>query len=319
MIIGNCETLFSKVPVVQNRQSTQGTLSLHCRSQRCIRRQNTASKHRRLPSTLLTICLFRTTTILESYVSQLPNNDNAERSAGFKVENTRNDNAEKYRHEFKYLCTDAQLAMLEVRLRGLMKKDVHAGQNGRYLIKSLYFDDINDRCFNENEDGTGPREKYRIRIYNNNPDRISLECKRKENDKINKKSCLLSKEQYDWLVYGRAAGPVNTLPELAKKLFVLKMCDKMEPKVIVSYERIPYVYRNGNVRVTFDRNIASSSRIDDFFRENALVRQILPCGRQLLEVKYDEYLPDHIYHALSLANMPRIAFSKYYLCRKYHT
>ena len=43
-IIGNCETLFSKVPVVQNRQSTQGTLSLHCRSQRCIRRQNTASE-----------------------------------------------------------------------------------------------------------------------------------------------------------------------------------------------------------------------------------------------------------------------------------
>ena len=73
--IGNCETLFSKVPVVQNRQSPQGTLSLHCRSQRCIRRQNTASKHRRRHSTLLAICLFRTTAILESCVSQLPNDD----------------------------------------------------------------------------------------------------------------------------------------------------------------------------------------------------------------------------------------------------
>ena len=73
LLLGNCETLFSKVPVVQNRQSPQGTLSLHCRSQRCIRRQNTASKHRRQHSTLLAICLFRTTTILESCVSQLPN------------------------------------------------------------------------------------------------------------------------------------------------------------------------------------------------------------------------------------------------------
>lgn len=242
-----------------------------------------------------------------------------ERNGNSKVKNTHNIHEDKYRHEFKYLCTDAQLAMLEVRLKGLLKKDAHAENNGRYFIKSLYFDDIDDRCFNENEDGTGPREKYRIRIYNNDPSRISLECKRKENDKVNKKSCLLTKTQYDWLVYGRAAGLPDSLPDLAKKLLLLKMCDKMEPKVIVSYERVPYVYPNGNVRITFDRNIASSSRVDDFFRENTLVRQILPCGRQLLEVKYDEYLPDHIYHALSLADMPRIAFSKYYLCRKYHT
>lgn len=246
-----------------------------------------------------------------------------ERSINFKVEifkKEKNESceAEKYRHEFKYLCTDAQLTMLEVRLMGIMSKDIHAGPNGRYLIKSLYFDDINNRCFMENEEGTGPREKYRIRIYNNDPERISLECKRKENDKINKKSCLLTREQYDWLVYDRASGRMEELPALAQKLLVLKMCNKMGPKVIVSYERIPYVYRNGNVRITFDRNIASSSRIEDFFRTDAGQRQILPSGQQLLEVKYDEYLPDHIYHALSLANMQRIAFSKYYLCRKYH-
>lgn len=236
----------------------------------------------------------------------------------FKAEENKGCETEKYRHEFKYLCTDAQLAMLEVRLMGIMAKDIHTGTNGRYLIKSLYFDDINDRCFMENEDGTGPREKYRIRIYNNDPERISLECKRRENDKVNKKSCLLTKEQYDLLVFDRPHGRIKELPELARKLLVLKMCCKMEPKVIVSYERVPYVYQNGNVRVTFDRNIASSARIEDFFRPDAGKRQILPSGRQLLEVKYDEYLPDHIYHALSLANMQRIAFSKYYLCRKYH-
>lgn len=246
-----------------------------------------------------------------------------ERSINFKVEifkgeKNKSCEAEKYRHEFKYLCTDAQLAMLRVRLMSIMPKDIHAGPDGRYLIKSLYFDDFDDQCFMENEDGTGPREKYRIRIYNNDPSRISLECKRKENDKINKKICILTREQYDWLVWGRQAGRMEELPELARKLLVLKMCSKMEPKIIVSYERIPYVYRNGNVRITFDRNIASSSKIEDFFRADIGQRQILPSGQQLLEVKYDEYLPDHIYHALSLANMQRIAFSKYYLCRRYH-
>ncbi|MDE5931275.1 MAG: VTC domain-containing protein, partial [Lachnospiraceae bacterium] len=158
----------------------------------------------------------------------------------FKAEKNTSYDAEKYRHEFKYLCTDAQLAMLEVRLMGIMQKDMHTGKNGRYQIRSLYFDDINDRCFMENEDGTAPREKYRIRIYDHDPSRISLECKRKEGDKINKKSCLLTKAQYDWLVYGKASGRIDELPELAKKLLILKMCNKMEPKVIVSYERVPY-------------------------------------------------------------------------------
>ncbi len=223
-----------------------------------------------------------------------------------------------YRHEFKYLCTNAQLAMLEVRLKGLMQKDSHAGAAGRYTVKSMYFDDMDDSCFMQNENGLAPREKYRIRIYNNSPDRISLECKRKENDKVHKTSCLLTPMQYEALVSGRPVDAAKPLPELVQRLSVLEQCRGMTPKIIVSYDRVPYVYRYGNVRVTFDCNIASSSQIGNFFGEYAARRQILPTGQQLLEVKYDEYLPDPIYHALSLANMQRITFSKYYLCRKYH-
>ncbi len=223
----------------------------------------------------------------------------------------------KFRHEFKYLCTDAQLAILKTRLLGLMQKDSHVGPNGVYHIKSLYFDDYNDRCFWENEDGVAPREKYRIRIYENSADRISLECKRKENDKIHKTSCRLTMEQFEYLAYGKGAISIDSLPPLAQKLQVLRMTTGMVPKVIVEYERTPYVYKNGNVRITFDRNITSSSQVDLFFNADVKKRPILPAGMQLLEVKYDEYLPDPIYHALMLDNMQRTNFSKYYLCRKY--
>lgn len=226
--------------------------------------------------------------------------------------------AEKYRHEFKYLCTDGQLAMLRVRLKGIMAKDAHAGADGRYLVESMYFDGIDDRCYYENEDGNGPREKYRIRMYDKSRESIHLECKHKENDKVRKTSCPLTGEQFDFLAYGKGQMEEERLPELAKRLLALKKTEGMRPKVIVSYERTPYVYRNGNVRVTFDRNIASSRCVEHFLDGKRGRRQILPVGCQLLEVKYDEYLPDHIYHALSLANMQRITFSKYYLCRKYH-
>ena len=223
----------------------------------------------------------------------------------------------KFRHEFKYLCTDTQLAILKTRLLNLMAKDSHVGPNGVYHIKSLYFDDYNDRCFWENEDGVAPREKYRIRIYENSSARISLECKRKENDKIHKTSCRLTMEQFEYLAYGKGSLAIDSLPPLAQKLQVLRMTTGMVPKVIVEYERTPYIYKNGNVRITFDRNITSSSQVDQFFNATAKKRPILPAGMQLLEVKYDEYLPDPIYHALMLDNMQRTNFSKYYLCRKY--
>lgn len=223
----------------------------------------------------------------------------------------------KFRHEFKYLCTDAQLTILKTRLLGLMEKDPHVDSNGVYHIKSLYFDDYNDRCFWENEDGVAPREKYRIRIYENSSARISLECKRKENDKIHKTSCRLTPEQFEYLAYGKGYVPIDSLPPLAQKLQILRMTSGMTPKVIVEYERTPYIHKNGNVRITFDRNIASSSQVDQFFNKDIKKRPILPAGMHLLEVKYDEYLPDPIYHALMLNNMQRTNFSKYYLCRKY--
>lgn len=91
----------------------------------------------------------------------------------------------------------------------------------------------------------------------------------------------------------------------------------MTPKVVVGYDRMPFVCSNGNVRVTFDCHIFSSPDIEDFFEEHVRKRMVLPHGQHLLEVKFDEFLPDYIYHAVQLTNMRTETFSKYYLCRKY--
>ena len=86
---------------------------------------------------------------------------------------------------------------------------------------------------------------------------------------------------------------------------------------IVEYERIPYICQNGNVRVTFDINISSSADVKNFLNGDIPVRPVMPSGWQLMEVKFDEFLPDYIYRALNLGNLQQTAFSKYYLCRKY--
>ena len=224
---------------------------------------------------------------------------------------------DKFRHELKYQITDAQVAMLQNRIRHLIPMDSHVGQAGTYRIRSLYFDDYEDRCLRENEDGTDPREKFRIRIYNASSQRITLECKRKERGKTHKSTCPLTVEQTKLLMAGKILTDIGSQPPVLRKLTLQMMTRRMRPVVIVEYDRIPYVYKNGNVRITLDTNITSSSAVERFLEPDILPRPVLPAGQQLLEVKYDEYLPDFIYRSLQLHSLRQTAFSKYAICRKY--
>lgn len=223
----------------------------------------------------------------------------------------------KFRHELKYQITDAQVQMLKNRIAHLIPADSHAGKDGIYSIRSLYFDDYENRCLRENEDGIDPREKFRIRIYNASAQHITLECKRKERGKTHKTSCPLTVEQTKALMAGKILPDIGSQHPLLQKLTMLMMTRRMRPVVIVEYDRIPYVHRNGNVRITLDTNIRSSAAVNQFLEERIPARPVLPVGQQLLEVKYDEYLPDFIYRSLQLHSLRQTAFSKYAICRKY--
>lgn len=223
----------------------------------------------------------------------------------------------KFRHELKYLISAGELCLLQSRIRPLLQRDSHVGEGGMYRIRSLYFDDHDNRCFYENENGTDPREKFRIRIYNHSAQRIMLECKRKEHGKTLKTSCPLTQEQTRLLMQGKALPDIGGQHPVLRKLTLQMLTRRMHPVVIVEYDRTPYVCKEGNVRVTLDTNITSSSAVERFLDETIPGRPVMPTGQQLLEVKYDEYLPDHIYRSLQLQNLRQTAFSKYYICRKY--
>ena len=223
---------------------------------------------------------------------------------------------EKYRHEYKYPISDLEAAVLKQRIRKLMHLDSHVGESGMYHISSLYFDDYYDSCFRENEIGADPREKFRIRIYDKNTDIISLECKRKERGKTLKTSCRLQKSQVEDIMAGRPVKNMDDDP-LLNRFIILQKTKGLKPKVIVDYKRVPYIERAGNVRITFDSQLASSKNIEEFLDGNFASRPVMPVGMLLMEVKYDEFLPDFIYDALQLNHLTQSAFSKYYLCRKF--
>lgn len=224
---------------------------------------------------------------------------------------------DKYRHEMKYVCNEMELAVINSRLSGLMKLDANTGAEGFYNIRSLYFDDYYNTCYYENEAGTDPREKFRIRIYNADNSRISLEIKRKEHSKTLKKSCSLTEWQCRMLMNGQLLPISSEYPPVLQKLCILMRTKRMKPSVIVDYDRVPYVCENGNVRVTIDRNISSSNDILSFLDKEIKKRPVMKSGQHVLEVKYDEFIPDYIVNNMELGSLRQTAFSKYYLCRKY--
>lgn len=221
----------------------------------------------------------------------------------------------KLRHEIKYQCSEFQLTEIKSRIGCLLKKDEHA-VNGQYSIRSVYFDNYENKCFYENEAGTDPREKFRIRIYNGNSTRISLECKRKERGMVLKTSCLISKELFNKLMVGDSLGDLSDKPALLRKFIVLMKSELYKPVVIVEYDRIPFIYSIGNVRITLDCNIRFSKDFTHFFDESLSTQPIMPVGQHLLEVKYDELLPSFIKDTLQIGDLQQTTFSKYYLCRK---
>ena len=204
--------------------------------------------------------------------------------------------------------------LLAGRLKNVMSQDIHQ-EGDCYEIRSLYFDDLWDRCLDENEAGVDRREKYRIRIYDPRSDVIHLEIKEKNRGLTKKRSCDLSREECLAIMDGEL--PLNVDGRAPLNSLQLQMrCNRMEPKVIIAYERTAFVHPSGNVRITFVRNIMASRCVVEFLEDRVSgMTPVLPAGMHVLEVKYDEFLPDTIAQQLEIGKLRKTAFSKYYLGR----
>lgn len=223
----------------------------------------------------------------------------------------------EYRHEYKYLINNMQAQVLQAGLGALLEQDPYADETGVYVVKSLYFDDETNRCYYENENGTDPRSKFRIRYYNNDLTNIRLEKKSKLRGMTKKESCMISEEMCRAVLEGKDLFSMPALDETSKVLLTELKLRRMHPKVIVTYERRPLICPAGNVRVTFDGKLLSSNAVEFFLEKEAPQRPVLKTGNCILEVKWDELLPFYIKNMLQTGEMQWSSFSKYYLCRRY--
>ena len=219
------------------------------------------------------------------------------------------------RHEWKHEISFMDLLVIRQRLSAVAKRDGHA-VNGKYFIRSLYFDNLEDKALREKLDGISRREKFRIRYYNNDTSVINLEKKSKIGGLGNKQSANLTAEEAQWIVDGKLDWMLHSERPLVQELYVKMTTEGLRPKTIVDYIREPFIYALGNVRVTLDYDIRTGLSCVDFLNPDC---PTIPAGddKIILEVKWDEFLPEIIRDAVQLENRRVGAFSKYAACRIY--
>lgn len=217
----------------------------------------------------------------------------------------------KPRHELKFFINIGDYFAIKNRLKYIASLDKNAGPSGNYHIRSLYFDNFNDKALMEKVNGYNKREKFRIRYYNDNFNFIRLEKKSKINGLCTKFSAPLTKDECEKILNNDIEWMLNSNRPLIQELYFKMKSQILKPKTVVDYTREAYIYNAGNVRITIDSNVRTGICSQDMFNTNLPTMKIPANDSIILEVKFDEFLPDIIKDVIQTNTRKATSISKY--------
>lgn len=222
------------------------------------------------------------------------------------------------RHELKYFLNDLQSEWLSHVLKQLLKEDGHGTPDKGYLVRSLYFDSFDDECLFQKQSGLLMRKKIRLRTYGvSGSDVVKLEIKYKYGSMVLKESASVSAEDAKELVCGNFKVLLSYHNPIHNKVYGIFVSRAYKPKVVVEYARLAYQMPELGVRVTIDKDLRSDINNLDLFSSLRGCMPVILEGKQILEVKYNDYLPGYLRGFLSGVSSERMAISKYTLARRF--
>lgn len=218
------------------------------------------------------------------------------------------------RHEYKFLISIESALLLKLRLPHIMKRDTHAGERGRYTIRSLYFDDIERHAFMDKVNGVDHRIKYRIRCYNEDPSLLRLEKKEKHGELTKKTGETVSIEEVELLQNAPISLTKKREGSLLEELRMQCAGGGMRPMVLVDYDRTPFVCSDGNTRITLDESLRTRPYCKDIFSPYHPMIPVMEHDQVVLEVKFDDFFPGYLNDALADIPKTPMAISKFAMC-----
>lgn len=214
-----------------------------------------------------------------------------------------------FRKELKYKITDNDFYLLNINLKNLIKKDSNCKEDF-YTVSSIYFDNYKKTSYYQVKNGISERWKYRIRFYNYDDSYIVLEKKNKINGLTNKKSVRITRELFNSILKSNVRIEKNN-DKLLNEFIMKVKTELLNPVICIEYDRIPFVHKTGTVRITLDYNIRYTNNYDDIFNKN---KKVYYLKDKILEVKYNELIPDFIRYRLELNHLEQVSFSKFNNC-----
>lgn len=218
-----------------------------------------------------------------------------------------------YRNELKFFINAHQKNLMANKLSKICQRDSFSDADGGYLISSLYFDDYNQSAFFDKLSGIRDRKKFRVRVYNYQSNVIKLERKIKRGNVTEKSHIQISKEEYDTLVSGDVSFLRYKDDVVAKEFYLYYRTKNLRPRVVVEYRREAFIYKYGDVRITFDYLLKAGVFQKDLFSNGYMISAI-PHDQIILEVKYTGYFPDVIRNIIQINNLQWQSSSKYAKC-----
>ena len=218
------------------------------------------------------------------------------------------------RQEKKYLITLADMQQLAGRLDQVMLQDPHNGAGG-YLIRSLYFDTIDNRDYQEKLDGIELRRKIRLRVYDPAATFAMLEMKQKEGHYQKKRSLRVGRADAIEIAAGEYRSLLGYDDPFAAECYGLMRMRCYRPATVVVYRRKAYIARENRIRITFDHSIQANEACFDLFSPNLSLYPVLDPFLGILEVKYNGFLLSYIKKLVNTANRSEQSVSKYCLAR----
>jgi|LGOV01.1.fsa_nt_gb hypothetical protein len=197
------------------------------------------------------------------------------------------------RHELKYLISSQDHIVLTKKLEHILQRD-HYSKFSPYIITSLYYDDIFNTGLKQKVDGDSYRYKYRVRYYNKSHNLFKLEKKEKIHTITNKQSTLLSESEVSSLINNEFEFLLHKNDDLCTEFYYKLHQGLLKPKVIVEYQRVAYIHKAGNLRVTFDTNLRSSLTNHNIFSYSKIYTKPLSEDEIVMEVKFNGEIPSYI-------------------------
>lgn len=221
----------------------------------------------------------------------------------------------QWRYEKKYFINYSEYEYARRRLLELTKQDENTIEKKGYNVRSLYFDDMYNTAYREKEDGVEVRHKYRIRIYNGSDKMIRLEKKEKQGEFNHKQSLIITKEEFYKIINNENIDfLLNSQKSIGRAFYIEIKTKLLKPAVIVEYEREAFIIHEGNVRITFDKQLNAGIGTYDIFDESMIHINVMEPNQVILEVKYDNFCPKIVSKALNLSRNTRSSYSKFIYC-----